>query len=178
MGNNLDLVGIRYDKLLVVELVEITKSGKLWLCLCDCGNTVIRLTTTLRRIKGNSRTGCKMCENKTRKEARVLDGTTRHGFHGERLYVVWKCIRKRCSDMNNKYYGGKGIKLCDEWNDYAEFRKWSLLSGYRDDILDNGRNKQCTIDRIDSNKDYCPDNCRWVTASENSRNICLSTSNN
>ena len=87
--------------------------------------------------------------------------------HGEshnnrqRLYTIWCGMRQRCSNPNReayKLYGGKGVKLCDEWNDYAAFKTWALENGYKDDL---------SIDRIDPRKDYCPENCRWLTRSEN-----------
>lgn len=89
----------------------------------------------------------------------------KHGMCETRLYNIWKNMRKRCNNPNNtkyKWYGGKGINVCPEWdnadNGFINFKKWALENGYSDNL---------TIDRKDSFKDYCPENCRWITLSEN-----------
>lgn len=89
----------------------------------------------------------------------------------ERLYSIWRHMRDRCYNPNNAWfhlYGGKGITICDEWSDYHTFKKWALANGYADNL---------SIDRIDGNKGYCPDNCRFadaITQSNNtSRNVFI-----
>ena len=85
-----------------------------------------------------------------------------HGLSKTRLYSIWRNMKARCykeCDHKYKYYGGKGIKICDEWlNDFKCFYDWSMQNEYAEEL---------TIDRIDSSKDYCPENCRWVTRTEN-----------
>jgi hypothetical protein len=79
--------------------------------------------------------------------------------------MIWKNIRRRCEDPNSinwKYYGGKGVKRCTEWDDFPTFKRWAMANGYSDEM---------TIDRLDANRGYAPDNCEWVTASENSRRM-------
>lgn len=85
-----------------------------------------------------------------------------HGLSKTRLYSIFQNMKQRCYNENDrkyKYYGGKNIKICQEWlDDFKAFYDWSMAHGYSDEL---------TIDRIDSDKDYCPENCRWVTLIEN-----------
>lgn len=88
----------------------------------------------------------------------------RHGHKGERLYVIWIGMRVRCYSPKRreyKYYGGKGVKICKSWHYYSNFRKWAHDNGYKEDL---------TIDRINSDSDYKPSNCRFITQSENTKN--------
>lgn len=104
---------------------------------------------------------------------KVLPSHFIHGYaHKEKLYGVWKCMRQRCSDPNvsrAKYYVNKGITVCDEWSDYLVFREWAMSNGYKEGL---------TLDRINNDGNYCPENCRWVTyevqANNHSRNKRLS----
>lgn len=98
-------------------------------------------------------------------------GSITHGETGARLHIIWKSMKKRCSDINNKYYGGRNIIVCPEWaNDYIKFRDWALNNGYADSL---------EIDRIKTNGNYEPSNCQWLTHTENMRktNRCKITLN-
>jgi len=155
----IDLVGEKYGRLTVVAFDRLYNHKTYWKCTCDCGLTVIATGNNLR--SGNTLScGC------LRRETSQIRGksNSKHNEshqHRTRLYTIWTGMRQRCNNPNKeayKYYGGKGIKLCEEWQDYSKFKEWSLANGYADNL---------SIDRIDNNKDYCPDNCRWITISEN-----------
>lgn len=87
---------------------------------------------------------------------------TKHGMTNTRLYTIWSNMKKRCYNPNReayKWYGGKGIKVCDEWHEFVPFMEWATNNGYAEDLV---------LDRKDSAKNYDPDNCQWITNSENS----------
>lgn len=90
----------------------------------------------------------------------------KHGGCGTRLYTIWLGMKTRTTNpkaINYNLYGGKNIKVCDEWKQFESFREWSLSNGYSDKL---------SIDRIDGDSDYCPENCRWVTMKEQQNNRC------
>lgn len=108
--------------------------------------------------------GCARYELTSKSNAIHGDSNSNAEYYN--LWSTWCKMRDRCNRSTNQdyqYYGGKGIVVCNEWNDYLEFKKWSILNGY---IL----NGKLQIDRIDGNKDYSPDNCRWVDTKTNQRN--------
>lgn len=136
----------------------------MWKCLCDCGNEIVTGRNDLERGS------CKSC-GCYRREVTHNRMTTKR-FSNIRLYNVYDNMKARCYRPNNiryKNYGGQGITICDEWlgkNGFDNFCEWSLANGY-DPNLPRGK---CTIDRIDVNKGYSPQNCRWVDNVVQARN--------
>lgn len=150
----IDLTGQKFDSWLVLSRASNGKSGQTrWLCKCDCGREGIVRGANLR--SGHS-SGCRSCQVK-----RIH---IKHGHCRYPLYHVWRNMIYRCEDLNckdYKYYGDRGISICPGWrNDFMVFRTWALANGYKESL---------SIDRIDNNKGYFPENCQFLTGSENTR---------
>jgi hypothetical protein len=151
-----NIIGRRYGRLTVMEYITGNPKHTLVRCICDCGKEWTGRVSSL--IKGNTQScGC------FKKEA-TAKSHLKHGLFGTRIYRIWANIIQRCENPkrdNYKYYGGCGIKVCEEWHQFEMFYKWAMSNGYEDNL---------EIDRIDSNGNYEPLNCRWVTRKENNRN--------
>lgn len=168
----LDLVGMRFGKLLVTAKDEDRKNGHdiYWLCKCDCGNEKSVTTGHLRSGTVKS-CGCLHRQVSLEHLAEASKRALKHGEAGTKLYSVWNSMRQRCTNPKSRvyrWYGGKGVKICDEWKDFGKFAAWAYANGYKD-LEDVQYKERLSIDRIDSDGDYCPENCEWITVSENTR---------
>ena len=157
-----NLKGMRFGSLVVLSRSENQGKNVRWLCKCDCGaETVVRAC----HLKSGAVVSCG-CVGK----AHSAEAKTKHGLRKSRLYGVWCNMKNRCDNPKvpcYSRYGGRGIKVCEEWEkDFAAFALWAKRTGY-DETAPFGK---CTIDRIDVDGGYSPDNCRWVSMKEQCKN--------
>ena len=149
---DIDRTGFKNGKLTVIRYAGFVKNeNKYWVCRCECGNEVVLPTKNLKSVKS---CGCLQKEK-----------VSTHGQTQTRLYKIWHSMKTRCLNENAKnfkYYGGNGISICEQWiEDFTLFYKWAHANGYSEEL---------TLDRVDNTKDYCPENCRWVSQKEQCNN--------
>lgn len=153
MGKFIDLTGQKFGRLLVLKYI----GNSYWLCKCECGNKKNAKAYDLKIGKVQS-CGCLNVEKNKKLH-------TKHGLCNHRLNNIWQSMKQRCYNKNNpkyKNYGGRGITICEEWLDnFINFYNWAMANGYQDDL---------TIDRINVNGNYEPNNCRFVNNKIQSNN--------
>lgn len=167
--NRIDLTGQKFGKLTVLKQDKpyITSGGAwktFWICQCECGNYVHANVNKLKT--GYTRScGCLRVE-------RIKELNRKYTITDKRLYGIYKSMIDRCHNkQNDRYtsYGSRGIIVCDAWlgeYGYEFFSKWAIENGYDE----NAKRGECTLDRIDTNGNYEPDNCRWITNKEQQNN--------
>jgi len=159
MGVFKDLTGQRFNRLVAIKRIESpnNKHGAIWECVCDCGNKVVVASGNLKN--GNTKScGCLLKEGTNKK----------HGMNHTKIYMVYNEMISRCYNNKNKSYiryGGRGITICDTWlnkkDGFQNFYNWAMVNGYQEGL---------TIDRINNNDNYNPDNCRWTTLKKQNNN--------
>ena len=170
-----DLTGKVCGKLKIIRDVGLRDGGsRIWLSICECGAEDIRQSEALvQAMKVGYISRCKSCRSV--QVAKIGYSNTTHGAtvgrvvgkRESRLYSCWVAMKDRCGNPNNqayKNYGAKAIKVCDGWETFEGFRSWALENGYADYL---------TIERIDPDRNYSPENCEWITKSENSRRAMM-----
>ena len=154
-----DLLGERFGRLIVVKKHGINKWGNIeWECKCDCGNTHIAASGKL--IQGKV-TSCGCYAHDLHVQQLQTHGITTGGK--PRTFIIWNGMKARC--LNPKAtsypaYGKRGINVCEEWLSFENFHKWAVENGYDDEL---------TLDRKDSNGNYEPSNCRWISSIQNQK---------
>lgn len=157
-----DLTGQKFGRLTVVEFAGVNKNTRnyYWYCKCDCGNPE-KLKISSANLKNGATKSCGCLQKE-----RASEANKKHGDSKTKLFMVWSDMRHRCNNPKHhayRWYGGKGIKVCEEWdNNYVLFKKWAYSSGYKEGL---------TIDRKDADKNYCPENCCWASRQQQSSHL-------
>lgn len=152
-----DITGQRFGRLVALEPLPTENRHTRWRCRCDCGRETV-VGSAYRLTSGNTKS-CGCLHRDSARERHLI-----HGGKGTRLYNIWKNARQRCRNAKTPdfaQYGARGVSFSPLWDDFGAFRDWAMANGYREDL---------TLDRIDPNGNYEPNNCRWATWKEQRHN--------
>lgn len=155
MSRKMDITGQRFGRLVALRPDTTSKRTK-WICECDCGKVK---SFQLTHLRSGATTSCGCYQKEQARKVNFRHGKTHTSLHNR-----WKAIMQRCCNPKNeryKDYGGRGITVCEEWNEFTKFYDWSMKNGYK---------KEYELDRIDNDKGYYPDNCRWCKPIINNHN--------
>ena len=153
---SLNLKGQTFGRLHVEDKAESKNGRTYWNCRCECGN---KKTVSTQHLRSGTIQSCGCYRLSQLREKLVT-----HGMSGSRLYSIWghmKCRIKNPKDHKYPLYGGRGIRLCESWEDFEPFHEWAIANGYQEDL---------SIERIDVNGDYCPENCKWIPLKDQAKN--------
>ena len=162
MRKRKNLIGQTFGRLTVIaegETRELSNKRKqyYWLCQCNCGSKPKEINQNCLLNGETISCGCYHSEHNH-------EYGFKHGMSNTRIYTIWSGMIQRCCNPNAKNYpryGGRGITICEEWKEFKNFYDWSKISGYTDNL---------TIESLDNNGNYCPENCTWITKQNQMRN--------
>ena len=162
MRKRKNLIGQTFGRLTVIAEGKTRESNNkrkqyYWLCQCSCGSQPKEINQNSLLSGEIISCGCYHSEHNH-------EYGFKHGMSHTRIYTIWSGMIQRCCNPNAKNYpryGGRGVTVCEEWKEFKKFYEWSKISGYSDNL---------TIERLDNNGNYCPENCTWITKQKQMRN--------
>jgi hypothetical protein len=147
-----------------LTIADLFKEKSKWYasCKCSCGKEIQRIYVR-SLLTGNTKS-CGCYNSDLTKQRNLKHGAKNRNQSRNRLYEIWVDMRRRCNSTTHnraKNYSLKGIRVCDEWNDFLVFQDWAIKNGYNDSL---------SIERIDNDKNYCPENCKWISMKDQAKN--------